>query len=255
MLSFSGCSLHRYKVNCDGAFSGLKSSYFAGQTVRFRVPVATDTNFNLYVDGEYQSFDSVENDSMFIYKFRMPAHDITITFSSVNTMLAPERSFEYGDKMLGFYAAETGSEAVGGYYEIIITYYSTSEVRLDTYDTRAGGRELKSSYLVPYEVYEDAVTIAGDADMNNWNDLGDEAEAIDGLIYVCRFADFYGSSFRVTSEKMPADGETALIKLYNHLSAWATSEHEYDFPGETPQGGEAEPSSGELLFDNENSTN
>ena len=62
---------------------------YPGQTVKFTFPyVLTDTDYRFYMDGEpYYDF---EYDDMkgFVFKFTMPDHDITLDFTTINSMEA-----------------------------------------------------------------------------------------------------------------------------------------------------------------------
>ena len=91
-FNLTGCFGKRYTIDfCggDGLYEGAKKSYRAGQTVKFTFPyVLTDTDYRFYMDGEpYYDF---EYDDMkgFVFKFTMPDHDITLDFTTINSMEA-----------------------------------------------------------------------------------------------------------------------------------------------------------------------
>ena len=92
-FNLTGCFGKRYTIDfgdADGLFEGAKKSYRAGQTVRFWFPyIASDTDYTFYMNGE--RFSDYEYDPMkgFVFEFTMPDHDITLDFTTVNSMVAP----------------------------------------------------------------------------------------------------------------------------------------------------------------------
>lgn len=82
----TGCSGKKYNVDHSNIYAeGIKDSYRAGRTVKFTVAVPTDTNYSLYVDGEYLSGDYKNGEV--VYMFTMPRHDVVITCTMENTMV------------------------------------------------------------------------------------------------------------------------------------------------------------------------
>lgn len=78
----------KYKVDYNGQkdwFRGAKDSYRAGERVRLIYDmIATDTNYTFTVDGAYFSPKYVDNS--FVIEFDMPAHDVSIRVTWVNSM-------------------------------------------------------------------------------------------------------------------------------------------------------------------------
>ncbi len=90
---FSACSSQKYKLDFAGQesnFKGAKSAYKEGEKVTLYFPfIATDTDYSFYVDGERVN-PGYEEDKGYVIEFTMPAHDVTVGYSSVNSMLALE---------------------------------------------------------------------------------------------------------------------------------------------------------------------
>lgn len=89
MLSLFGCARgEKYDLVIEsGYFEGVKQSYHAGERVTLKSPLATDTDYTLYVDGESVNFEVGDNYSYLLYKFKMPDHSVTVELDSRNSMV------------------------------------------------------------------------------------------------------------------------------------------------------------------------
>ena len=80
---------NKYKVDyCDAKdlYKNAKDYYKAGKKVRLYFPyVATDTDYHFYLDKEPIRF-TYDDKKGFIIEFVMPAHDVTLTCKSFNSM-------------------------------------------------------------------------------------------------------------------------------------------------------------------------
>ena len=116
LLVLTGCAGgEKYRVDYCGAkdcYRGAKDSYKAGTevTVYFDL-IASDTDYSFLLDGEPIDFDYDEKKG-FIITFTMPAHDVTLDVSSVNSMLPVDTGMSFGnpqsDSSLEELKAETG---------------------------------------------------------------------------------------------------------------------------------------------------
>ena len=99
MLGLFGCG-KRYKVDYDGSkdwFKGAKDSYRAGERVRVCYNmIATDTSYYFYLD-DVQINPEYDDRDGYIITFIMPEHDVKLTVTHRNTMIAPDPIIE------GFY--------------------------------------------------------------------------------------------------------------------------------------------------------
>lgn len=90
MSILSGCGGAKYNVDYNGqkdSFKGAKDSYRAGANVTLYFDlIATDTDYKFYVDGEQINPDYNERKG-YIITFTMPEHDITVSYSSSNSMI------------------------------------------------------------------------------------------------------------------------------------------------------------------------
>lgn len=75
----------RYAVSINGHTEGL---FMAGEKVKLRYPLATDTDYRFTSDDV--RFQEDYEGSEAVLTFRMPAHRVTIHVESRNTMLPPE---------------------------------------------------------------------------------------------------------------------------------------------------------------------
>ena len=111
MFGLSGCFGKRYKVDYCGqksSFEGARDSYRPGDKVELKFKyIATDTDYYFYVDGERVNPDYSDRDG-YVIRFSMPAHDVTVKWSSKNSMIA-DPPFE--EKMLiDDYTAVVGTD-------------------------------------------------------------------------------------------------------------------------------------------------
>ena len=109
MLCLSGCFGQKYAVDYDGKkdlFDGAKDSYRAGEKVKLCFRPATDTDYRFYLDGEELERD-YDEDKGFILTFKMPAHDVKLTYTSSNSMTDPAPVFEK-EAELSFHSFDGG---------------------------------------------------------------------------------------------------------------------------------------------------
>ena len=93
LLLLTACSGgEKFQVDYCGqkdCYNNAKDAYKAGTevTLYFEL-VATDTDYRFSLDGEPVPF-SYDEKKGFVIQFTMPAHDVTLECSSVNSMLPP----------------------------------------------------------------------------------------------------------------------------------------------------------------------
>ena len=99
VMGLFGCVSQKYKVNFDdGDFELKKKSYPAGETVTAYFPyVATDTDYSFYIKPEDTKLDiSFDEQHGYVLSFTMPAHDVSLSYDSRNTMeYDPEAQHKY----------------------------------------------------------------------------------------------------------------------------------------------------------------
>lgn len=217
MLSLFGCaSGKKYKVDFDGCEAssfGAKDSYKAGQNVRFTMPMATDENLTVYLDGEtLNAADFTEGE--YIFTFKMPDHDVKITWNRVNTMVNTNPAEEH--ILVDYYEKITGTEFDRGYFEMVLAEDGSGNFTMKVYTQESGDSEEEvKTYSVPLDSDEKAFEIIEKYKMKKWNDLKNY-DALDGKVMVVRFDDG-GEQIRVSSEHMPADNGT---KAFGELKAY-----------------------------------
>lgn len=91
LMGLFGCTGAKYHVDYHGQkslFHGAKDSYRAGQKVTLKYgPIATDTDYSFYVDGESVNADFDQKSYRYVITFTMPNHDIEVYCSSRNSMV------------------------------------------------------------------------------------------------------------------------------------------------------------------------
>jgi len=117
--------------------------------------------------------------------------------------------------------AAAGSD---GYSETVL--YATDDsnlLKLAVYEkTDAQSDESCTEYLVPYEAAEKCYDIIENHRLHSWNDMEDSV-SLDGVLTVCRYYDS-GSYVRVSTEKMPENGQQILDSIGNAMRQYATED-------------------------------
>lgn len=78
-----------YKVNMPFGMSGAKTQYAAGEEVTLYYGlIATDTDYSFGIEpADVEMTRSYDPAYGFVFKFTMPAHDVTLSKTSRNTMV------------------------------------------------------------------------------------------------------------------------------------------------------------------------
>lgn len=77
-----------YAVDYSGSkasFTGARDRYRAGERVRLKTPMMTDSTVTFTVDGQPVPLKCDEG--CFVIEFTMPEHDIVVDYSVVNDMI------------------------------------------------------------------------------------------------------------------------------------------------------------------------
>lgn len=126
---------------------------------------------------------------------------------------------------LDYYEKPMAVVGPAGYYELVISGYSDTEVMLDEYTTQTeDGSEIRTTYIVPAEALDRGMKVVRKYRMDTWNDH-DDYFGITGKLFVCRFRSDSGEYCRVTSEHMPDDGKSVFAELYNILTEYLCEEY------------------------------
>ena len=216
VFGLSSCGGQKYKLVFDGrgsSFENAKSSYRAGQTVTLYFPnIATDTDYSFFVDGEAFNADYDEKNG-YVISFTMPAHDVTVGYTSRNSM-EYDPGAQAETMLIDFYYAVTGTDGGDSYRELVLYEYEGSKLKLSVFSGSAEGEETRADYSVPYDAFDECSEVIKKYKMAKWSKMKD-LTAIDGAVYVCNFTDEDGNSVRVSSDDMPEDG----IKAFGSVEA------------------------------------
>ena len=233
LLSLCGCGVQKYKVNFDGyGFESKRTSYAAGEKVTvYYDMIATDTDYNFYIDDDVDMKQSYDNDHGYIFTFTMPAHDVTLHEESHNSMeYIPEpeeieplpedeiaAELDESAMLFDYYDAVVATVGGDGYDELVLYGRQNNPgLILAKYRKWGEGGETRSLCIVPESVLEECMDTVGRHDMRNWKD----GFPITGAFYVVKFKDG-DTTVRITSDVMPEDGQAAFDEIEGVLgSAW-----------------------------------
>lgn len=215
-----------YKIDYCGqetCYTAAKDKYIAGEkVVLYYTLIATDTNYHFYLNNEEINPDYEEGKG-YIISFIMPPHDVKLECKSKNTMIdIPEDD----DIILVDYCRKTIATVGGdGYYEIVLYYYSDTEVKLSIYQWYEGDDEESCvNYVVPYEVVDKCYDIIKKNKLKEWNKRYDDV-GIGGGVTVCKFRDDDGTYIRVSTDAMPDNGKDILSQIRQTMESYIKEEY------------------------------
>ena len=187
----------------------------AGTTVTLKKGAVTDTIEEVLLDGEPLLCEG-EEDGFLIYRFKMPAHDVTITIESHNISVV-EKTL-----LIDYYSRDVAiveePDGESGYYELVLYDDGNADLLLEVYTDGGTPSQTVSTCRVPAAAADEARKLIEQYNMTAWNDAA-EGESLDGAIYVCRF-NLDGTFYRVTSEWMPSDGMDAFDAIRTLLQGY-----------------------------------
>lgn len=218
---FSGCGSNTFRVDYCGQealYRGQKEKYKPGEQVEFYYKRSdSDGDHSFFLDGKQLVPVPYSEDEHIIW-FVMPEKDVMLERVKNSEIKADHMVGQ--DILLVDYYRETVAAADGdGYFEMVLsTAEEADKVALDVYRKDEGEDEICRSYIVPYEAVERCYQVIIESNMRGWNEQ-ENAIITDGALTVCKFR-FGDTVLRITSECMPADGETALDKLRDIMSEY-----------------------------------
>ena len=225
---FSGCfGSKKYKVDFNGqkdSFSNARDYYKAGEKVEIYYPfIATDTDYTFYLDDEKIS-PLYEDGKGYVIKFKMPDHNVSVKVTSKNSMeYDPDAPTE--DKMLVDYYTATVATAEGdSHRELVLYYYSDDEVKLSVFNQDFNEDETREDYLVPVEALDKCRSIIKKNKFDKWNDKYEDT-GLDGGVTVVRYLNDKDETIRVSTDRMPDDGERKLGEIGAVLSGYVQEKY------------------------------
>ena len=229
MLGLSGCFGKKYNIDYCGqksSFDGAKDSCRAGERVELRFShIATDTDYYFYVDGQRVNPDYDSNRRCYVISFTMPERDVTVKYSSKNSMVyEPEKE---GKILIDYYTAVVGTNGGDHHYELVLSTYKDGKEKLEVFegdDFEGGEPETCTTYIVPAEASSRCYQHIDDSQMRVWNNKYD-GPAICGGVTAVKFLDDDGTYTRVSTDKMPDDGERRMGEIRALLSGYLKDEY------------------------------
>ncbi len=137
-----------------------------------------------------------------------------------------------GTMLVDYYHSTSAIENDGHCELVLYTTDSTDTVKLCIF-TRdsADADEICTTYLVPYKAAQDCFDIINKHRLENWESMEDTT-SLDGALTVCKFYSG-GSYIRVSTEKMPPDGDKILDSISNVMQTYATADRAVPDSSET----------------------
>lgn len=229
MFGLSGCFGKKYIVDYCGqksSFEGAKDSYRAGQRVELRFEyIATDTDYYFYVDGQRVNPDYDSNGGGYIISFTMPERDITVNYTSKNTMVyEPETE---GKVLIDYYTAIVGTNGGDCHNELVLSTYKDGREKLEAFegdDFEGGEKETCTTYIVPSEASARCYRLIQDYRMRSWNNRYSDP-GLCGAVTAVRFLDDDGTYTRVSTAKMPEDGKQKMDEIGSLLREYLRDEY------------------------------
>lgn len=217
----------RYKVEYIGGkscFVNAQDSYKAGQRVEIYYPyVATDTNYDFFVDG-LEVNPSYEDGKGYVISFTMPEHDIKVECSSKNTMLIETPPKIEDIMLIDYYRATVATVGGDDYREIAVFEYGNGKVKLKVFQKVHGSDETCTTYIVPDSVVKECRKVIKKHNFSNWKNLKDGI-GLCGAVTVVKYREKNGDYIRVSTENMPPDGDTQLSEVGTVLRRYVKEEY------------------------------
>ena len=152
MLGMTGCFKEKHKLIFDGyGFESKKTEYAAGENVTVYYDlIATDTDYRFTVDEDVKMKQDFDNKHGYIFTFKMPDHDVTISVESHNSMYYDPNA-NNPTPVDPATDPFDGSKIVFDYYEAVV-----ATVGGDGYDEFVlYEKDAESLYLAKYSKWED----------------------------------------------------------------------------------------------------
>lgn len=118
-----------------------------------------------------------------------------------------------GKILIDYYDKICGTPTDLGYFEMVIMDYDGKYI-LEYYKQDEGMKEPNlTKFLVDKNLIDEVYNVIKKNKMDYWNSLPrDKVSPICGKYYVCKFLN-YNELIRVSSDKMPEDGDKAFILI------------------------------------------
>jgi hypothetical protein len=214
MFGLSGCFAKKYTVDYCGQksdYANARDSYRAGESVTLIFGmIATDTDYSFFLDDERISPDYDDKTNSYVIGFTMPDHDVKLECRSYNSMLNTPPALEE-ELLVNYYHSIVGT--VGGDESDELALYKTGgdKYKLYVFNTDTDGNKTEKEHIVPQKAFERCREVIESEKLRDWSKIK-ESEGMTGALTVVKFKD--GDSYiRVSTEKMPENGEQSLNKV------------------------------------------
>ncbi|MBR1732008.1 MAG: hypothetical protein IJ725_06215 [Ruminococcus sp.] len=230
IFALAGCyGGDTYKVDYNGqkdSYQNAQDRYKAGEKVSLVFwLIATDTDYYFTLDGEPIN-PRYDESKGYVIEFTMPEHDVSLEWDSKNSMVyEPEPDGAFQETMLvDYYTATVATDGGDNSRELVLYYYSDTEVRLSVFYKSDGEDERRYNYIVPREALEKCQEIIKKYKLKDWNDKYEDT-GLDCGVTVVKFRQDDGSYIRVSTDCMPDNGEAKMDEIGALLSGYAQDKY------------------------------
>ena len=214
----------KYRLIFDGyGFESERTEYAAGEKVTVTYDlIATDTDYTFSIDGGVQWERDYDNAHGYVFRFTMPARDVTISVESHSSMTIdplanPMPAFLSGEALLAGIEGEdpvfdwlrSSAATVGGGEYMEYALYARQEGSFGgglvlVRRARSGNGPLREgACVVPERVLDECLAAV---DLNGMRDREEGAGIFGGASYAVRWKDGDAVT-QISSDRMPEDGE------------------------------------------------
>ncbi|MBE6017901.1 MAG: hypothetical protein E7233_09930 [Lachnospiraceae bacterium] len=232
MSVMAGCFKEKHKLIFDGyGFESKRTEYAAGEKVTVYYDlIGTDTDYRFTIDEDVKMKQDFDNKHGYIFTFKMPDHDVTISVESHSSMMYDPNAnqpvpadpatdpFDGSKIVFDYYEAVVATVGGDGYDEFVLFEKDGENLYLAKYSKWEDGPERMYYCEVPGAVFDDCMAVVKKYKMDNWKD----GFGMTGKMYVVKYKD--GDELkRVSSENMPENGGSAFDEVSSVLSSvWKT---------------------------------
>ena len=113
--------------------------------------------------------------------------------------------------LVDYFQRTVGIEEKEPYFELVLYALNDGSLLLEKYVDGGSDQEIVTTYKVPAEVYDRALEIIRNRELDSWNELDDHI-SLDGVSFVIRYYD-HEKHTRVSSDRMPHNGLEAFREI------------------------------------------
>ncbi len=130
--------------------------------------------------------------------------------------LVPEVEEVKGVMLIDWYSKTVATVDGGGFNEIVLFEHSDTELKLSFFSKDEDSDETRRDCIVDKKALTDCLEIINRFRLGEWSKLNNPT-SLSGVVKVVKYRTENGGYIRVSSDKMPEDGERAFDELEKAL--------------------------------------